>query len=113
MKKLSGYEFTDINYVMNQLESWKAQKIVQQYDASTIAFKIEYDNPNWDIRNDADYKDARYWFIETTASCDPEEAMNWMEMYMACAISYGVETKNLDWMSKYMAAYDLFNEITR
>lgn len=66
-----------------------------------------------DFRNDADYKDAKFWFIETTMSCDKEEAINWMKYYMENALAYGIETKNLDWRTKFLAAYDILQGLTR
>lgn len=104
---MTGYEFT--RFEANFMSKQKAQC----YDASTVAFQIEYNNPTIDFRNDADYEDAKNWFIDTTMSCDKKEAINWMTYYMANAIAYGIETKNLDWRTKFLAAWDLFNSLTK
>jgi len=103
---MNAYEFTrfEANFMIKQ----KAQS----YEASVVAYQIEYNNPGIDFRTDADYIDAKDWFIETTMSCDKKEAINWMQYYMANAIAYGIETKNLDWRTKFLAAYDLFNSLT-
>ena len=45
-------------------------------------------------------------------SCNEQEAVNWMKYYMANAIAYGIQTKNLDWRTKFLAAWDLFLELT-
>ena len=57
------------------------------------------------------YLDAKDWFIETTMSCDQSEAIRWMQYYMSNAIAYGIQTKDLDWRTKFLAAYDLFNSL--
>lgn len=104
---MNGYEFTRID--LDFTASMKARA----YDVNTVAFQIEYNNPCVDFRQDADYKDAEHWFIETTMSCDQDEAINWMQYYMANAIAYGIQTKSLDWRTKFLAAYDLFNSLTK
>ena len=103
---MNGYEFT-------RFESDFTDKVADKvYDANTIVHKIEYNNPGIDFRKDADYEDAKYWMIDTTMSCDEDEAIGWMKYYMANAIAYGIETKNLDWRTKFLAAWDLFNHLT-
>lgn len=103
---MNGYEFTKPeNNFIKQVPS-------KSFDASTIALKIEYNNSTVDLRNDADYVSAKDWFIETTLSCSKEEAIKWMEYYMSNAIAYGIKTKNLDWRTKFLAAWDLFNSLT-
>lgn len=105
-KDMTGYEFTRIDL------DFTSRMKAQAYDAGTVAFQIEYNNPGVDLRADEDYKDAEHWFIETTMSCNEQEAIEWMKYYMANAIAYGIQTKNLDWRTKFLAAYDLFNHIT-
>lgn len=103
---MNGYEFT-------RFEADYTNKVkAGAYDASTVAFKIEYNNPGVDFRTDADYIDASQWMIDSTMSCDLKEAINWMKYYMVNAIAYGIETKNLDWRTKFLTAYDLFNKLT-
>lgn len=108
MKKLNGYEFT-------RFEADFTNKVkAQQYDASIIAFKCEeaFGKSCKDCHEDPDYIDSTHWFIETTMSCGKDEAINWMKYYMANAIAYGIETKNLDWRTKFLAAWDLFLSLT-
>lgn len=104
---MTGYEFTrfDADFTSNM----KARA----YDASTVAFQIEYNNPGINFREDEDYKDAEHWFIDSTMSCDEDEAINWMKYYMVNAIAYGIQTKNLDWRTKFLAAWDIFNDLTK
>ena len=102
MKKLNGFEFTKINYLIRNID---AQRIAKDYPSSNIVYDIVRINP--DIRKDEDYIDATDWFMETTMSCNAEETIAWMGFYMANAIAYGMETKNLDWKAKYVAAYDI------
>ena len=104
---MTGYEFTRFE------ADFTSRVKAQAYDINTLAHKIEYNNPTVDFRADEDYKDAENWFIETTMSCTPEEAIRWMEYYMSNAIAYAIETKNLDWRTKFLAAYDLFNSLTK
>lgn len=103
---MNGYEFTRFE------ADFTAKRKAGSYNIDEVASKIKNSNPDVDFRNTEDYKDAKYWFIETTMSCDEEEAINWMNYYMANAIAYGLETKNLDWRTKFLAAYDLFNSLT-
>lgn len=103
---MTGCEFTRLD------ADFTSNTKAQAYDARTVAFQIEYNNPDVDFRKDADYEDAKFWFIESTLSCDEDEAINWMKYYMVNAIGYGIKTKNLDWRTKFLAAYDLFNSLT-
>lgn len=104
---MTGYEFT-------RFEADFTNKVkAQAYDAGTVAFQIKYNNPTIDFRSEADYEDAKNWFVETTMSCNEGEAINWMKYYMANAIAYGIQTKNKDWRTKFLAAWDLFNSLTK
>lgn len=98
---MTGYEFTRFE------SDFTSKQKASSYDAGTVAFQIKQSNPGVDFKNDPDYKDAKDWFIETTMSCDRDEAINWMNYYMANAIAYGIQTKNLDWRTKFLAAYDI------
>lgn len=104
---MTGYEFTrfDADYTSKCKAS--------AYEASIVAFQIEYNSKTEDLRLNPDYIDAKEWFIDTTMSCDREEATNWMKYYMANAIAYGIQTKNLDWRTKFLAAYDLYNGLIK
>ena len=105
--KMNGYEFT-------RFEADFTSKVkAQGYDCREVARQAAR---AWELRGkdyslDPDYEDARDWFIETTMSCNRSEALNWMKYYMANAIAYGIMTKNLDWKTKFLAAWDLFHEI--
>lgn len=100
---MNGYEFTKFESDFTSVCKARA------YEASIVAFQIEYSNPGVDFRKDADYKDAQFWFLETTQSCNRAEAIKWMAYYMSNAIAYGIQTKNKDWRTKFLAAYDLYN----
>ena len=104
---MTGYEFT-------RFESDFTDKVkAQAYVASEVALKAKqaFINAGKDYKDDPDYKDATHWFIETTMSCDQEEAVNWMKYYMTNAIAYGIKTKNLDWRTKFLAAWDIFESL--
>ena len=105
---MTGYEFT-------RFEADFTSKVkAQAYEASVVAMKIKeaFQKSGKNFWEEADYKDAKDWFIDSTMSCDKQEAINWMKYYMANAIAYGIETKNLDWRTKFMAAWDLFRGLT-
>ena len=104
---MTGYEFT--RFEADFTSNMKAKA----WEASIVAAKIEYNNPNVGFREDADYKDAMHWFIDSTMSCTEEEAIRWVKYYMSNAIAYGIQTKNLDWRTKFLAAWDLFNSLTK
>lgn len=105
---MTGYEFTKIDLDFTSVLKAKA------YDASVVAMQAmqAFDKVGVDYQADPDYKDAKYWFIETTMSCDQDEAVNWIKFYMVNAIAYGIQTKNLDWRTKFLAAWDLFKDLT-
>lgn len=102
---MTGYEFTRFD------ADFTCMLKAKSYDVDTIAFQIDYNNPGVDFTKDPDYEDAHYWFIETTMSCTKEEAINWMKYYMSNAIAYGIQTKNLDWRTKFLAALDIFSNL--
>ena len=105
---MTGYEFT--RFEADFTSKAKAQgyacesKVVQMMCVKALGD---------DFRNDADYIDAKNWFIDSTMSCDQEEAINWMKYYMANAIAYGIQTKNLDWRTKFLAAYDILEGLVK
>jgi len=104
---MTGYDFT-------RFDSDFTDKVkVQAYEASEVAMKAKraLNKDGKDYKDDPDYKDAKYWFIETTMTCVPEEARIWMEYYMTNAIAYGIKTKNLDWRTKFLAAWDIFETL--
>ena len=105
---MTGYEFT-------RFEADFTSKVkARAYEASVVAMQAEraFGLAGKDYKEEPDYIDAKHWFIETTMSCDEDEAINWMKYYMANAIAYGIETKNLDWRTKFLAAWDLFVSLT-
>lgn len=104
---MTGYEFTRFE------ADFTSQMKAQYYDTKTVAFQILHNEKNVDLRKTDDYQDAKEWFIETTMSCDEAEAMQWMNYYMANAIAYGIQTKHLDWRTKFLAAYDIANGLRR
>lgn len=102
---MTGYEFT--KFESNYTCRVKAAK----YEASVVAMKCKDAFKGLDYTAHPDYKDAQNWFYETTMSCNNEEVKRWMEYYMCNAIAYGIETKNLDWRTKFLAAYDIFSDL--
>lgn len=102
---MTGYEFT-------RFEADFTSKLkARNYDVKAVALKIKNNNPNIDFRAEEDYSDSKSWMVDTTMSCNLEEAISWMKYYMLNAIAYGIETKNLDWRTKFLAAYDIYNNL--
>ena len=105
---LNAYEFT-------RFESDFTSKVkAQSYDCSVVAMKCKeaFEKAEKNFWQEEDYIQSKDMFIETTMSCDKEEAINWMKYYMANAIAYGIQTKSLDWRTKFLAAWDLFKGLT-
>ena len=101
---MNAYEFTRIeNDFTRRMDTsdvnihWAAQKAIASFEQAEQNYTA-----------DPDYIEARHVFIDTTMSCNQLEAVKWLEYYMANAIAYGVTTKNLDWKTKFLAAYDLW-----
>lgn len=101
---MSGYEFTrlDVDYT--------ARLKAEKYDLSKVARKA-MESLRYHYEVEDDYQDAKCWFLETTMSCDREEVIGWMKFYMLNAIAYGIQTKNLDWRTKFLAAYDIYKSL--
>ena len=101
---MNAYEFTRAeNDFTRRVDTsdvdwhWAAQKAAASFESAKQDYKA-----------DPDYIEARQIFIDTTMSCNQLEAVKWLEHYMANAIAYGFFTKNLDWKTKFLAAYDLW-----
>lgn len=105
MAGMSAYEFTRFE------SDFTARERVKHYDARTVAFLIEYNSKAHNLREDKEYKDAKNVFIELTMSCNLNEAINWMRYWIANAMAYGNQTRNMDWRHKFLAAYDLLNHL--
>ena len=102
---MTGYEFTRTDFTK--------QVTPRAFEASIVAFQIEYAYKTGDIREEAEYIDAKEWFIDSTMSCDQQEATTWMKYYMANSIAYGIKTKYRDWQHKFLAAFDLYNALAQ
>lgn len=107
MDRLKAYEFT--KFIPND-EAMNLQKNCY-YDVDTIELQITYNNPNWDYKQDEDYLECKDVFMDVTGSCNTEEALKWMEYFMAKAIAYGIQKKDLSWRTKFLAARSIFNDL--
>lgn len=101
---MTGYEFTHY-YQPN----FSARVKAEGYPFHAVYTKIMLKVP--DIQSSASYADAKEWIIDVTMSCDKQEALAWMNTYMVNAIAYGIETKDLDWQNKFVAAFDIMTEL--
>lgn len=104
---MNAYEFT-------RFESDFTSKVkAPAYDARIVAMMAarSFEKNCKDYKQDPDYIEARHVFIDTTMSCNQREAVQWLQYYMANAIAYGIQTKNLDWKTKFLAAWDLYRQM--
>lgn len=114
---MNGYEFTKFESNFTNKVKAKTSDLnnyFHVYEASIVAMQAShaFEIHGIDFKETDDYKDAMFWYYETTQSCNKKEAINWAKYYMMNAIAYGIETKNLDWRTKFLAAWDMFNELT-
>lgn len=105
---MTGYEFVKFEV------DFESRIKAQSYEICKVANKCKrvFDDSQSNYWQDPDYIDAKHCFIETTASCSKDEAIDWMRYYMVNAIAYGIQTKNLDWMPKFLAAWNLYKGLT-
>lgn len=103
---MNGYEFTHL-YQPGYVARVKAEG----YRFSDVAKKVLMKVPGIRDSNPS-YEESKSWIVDTTMSCDRQEALAWMNTYMMYAIAYGIETKDLDWQNKFMAAYDIMTELS-
>lgn len=105
---MTGYEFTKFD--ADHTSKVKAQG----YEACVVAMQCKqaYEKSGKTFWLESDYQDAKDAMIDVTMSCDREEAIKWMKYFMANAIAYGIQTKSLDWRTKFLAAWDLFRGLT-
>lgn len=82
----------------------------RKYDKEAIADKLVKEE---EIRKNTDYQQTMYWILKTATKFDQDEAIDWMNYYMEVAIAYGIETKNLDWKTKFMACWDAYDNFIR
>ena len=107
---MEAYEFANFN------PDRKCMSLVQsKYACEDVAQKIirTFSAKGKDYRKEKDYKESSRVFIELTMSCDEFECISWMEHWMATAMAYGIQTKNLDWQTKFMAAWNIWCGIVK
>lgn len=102
---MNAYEFT--RFEADFTNTLKAKS----YNITDMAKKIYATSGGRDFRKDSHYKECEDMYVELTMSCDKKEAIGWMQYWMVNAIAYGIQTKNLDWKCKFLAAYDLYNSL--
>lgn len=81
------------------------QVLCKKYDARALAFRITYQNE--DIRNTDAYEQELDRVYDETMSCNRHEAIKWTVKFMEDAINYGIESQDLGWKAKFLAAYDV------
>lgn len=81
-----------------------------EYKAPDVAKRIMETTPG--IRETEDYGKTMDEYIDYTSSCDLGEAVSWMVHVGKSAIQYGLDTKNLDWKTKFIVAWDICHNLT-
>lgn len=104
-KYLNAYEFTRFN------ADFTHKLKAQAYDIDNMASKVLSSFGTQNPRQDGHYIECTDMFLELTMSGDKDEALDWMSYWMVNAIAYGIETKNLDWKLKFLAAYDIYQSL--
>lgn len=102
---LSPYEFTRVQRYIGRTP--KSPNTNSKY----LADKILKNHSN--IRKTAEYQNTKSMYYECTMSCGHSEARAWLTAFMEEAINYGEVTKNLDWMDKFLAAYDILDDLKK
>jgi hypothetical protein len=103
---MTAYEFTKPQADFTS----KVKK--QSFEASVITLQIELAHKERNPREDNHYIECKSIFYDVTDSCNKQEATNWMTYFMSNAIAYGIVTHARDWQYKFLAAYDIFNQLT-
>lgn len=85
----------------------------QTYDANTLAFLLIQSNPGKNLRKQPEYEEAEDALYESTQSCSPEEAINWMRYYQSNAIAYGLATGDTKWGYFFLAACDILDGLRK
>ena len=102
---MTAYEFT-------RFEADYTSKVkAATYQANTLAFLLIQSNPNKDLREQPEYKEADFMFFECTSSCNKQEALHWLDYWQANAIAYGIATGDSKWGYFFLAAYDMAEEL--
>ena len=82
-------------------------KQTRGYDINTLAFLIRKDG----IESQPAYINARGSYLDRTMSCSPKEALEWLRFWMAKAIDDGGHGRDDTLRCKFLAAYDLHEEL--
>ena len=80
------------------------------FDSDVLAMKAKESIK--DYKNDSDYNETLDLLYDVTMSCDKQKAIDWARYYMKTAIVYGLDSQNLDWKTKFLAAHDLLEALT-
>ena len=79
------------------------------YDFHEVVKSIIISSP--DIRKMDGYPEARKAYVSFSSGCENEDdIVHWMSHFCRLSIQYGIETKNLDWKIKFIAAWDIVSE---
>lgn len=85
------------------------QILMNKYDADALAFRVTYQNEK--LRESEAYENEVDRLIDVTMSCNRREAILWLVKFMEDAIKYGIETRDLGWKTRFLAAYDICSDL--
>jgi hypothetical protein len=80
---------------------------IERYDLRVLSSTLIQGS----FRDTQDYEIVKDWLIETTMSCDRDEAKNWMKFYMADALECSNGEQNNMLRAEFLAAYDILQEL--
>ena len=67
-----------------------------------------------DYKQNEDYRESsRVLFDAIQNSGSRTNAIEWAKHFMVKAIAYGIQTKNLDWRTKFIAAYEIYTSLSK
>lgn len=96
---MTAYELTrfEANYACKQKAG--------TYCADVVALQLT--SGRTDHRQNPKYKAAEDVYYDLTGACTAEEAQRWAQYWTANALAYGIQTRDMDWVYLFLAAYDL------
>lgn len=102
---------TPQEFVKAEVDLTKARRYASYQEWFMLYNKVIYGIP--DYQQDEDYTSCRRLLLATIKDVSDEKAISWMKLFMVKAIAYGIESRNLDWKPKFLAAYKIFTAISR
>jgi hypothetical protein len=94
-------------FARQQEYATKSKMKIERYDLRVLSSTLIQGA----FRDSQEYAFVKDWLIETTMSCDRDEAKNWMKFYMADALECSNGEKNDMLRAEFLAAYDILHNL--